>query len=149
MAIKRLSVAGILAGVLALTAMSFTIPADKLDRQKIFYGSANEFTSPAEVDWNGVIKATPEYKEIKDQKIPRETGKYWILISKASDRAVRAIAKVGKETEHDLIALEGYIPSLELADVPAPANVTEEVIEALVEREKPKTTLFESKKRRS
>ena len=112
-------------------ADSYTIPKDQIDKQKIFYGPSEVFSKPAEVDYCEVVKATPEYAEIKKNKIERGTGKYWILVEQASERAIRAIRTYGKETEYDLIAASGYLGGLK---PPIPAkNVTKDIIELMLD----------------
>jgi hypothetical protein len=91
---------------------TYSIPADKIDAQKLYFGNAASFTKPGNVDYEAIIKATPEYDEVKKKKVEVGTGKYWILLSQASDRAVRAISEVGQETGYDLIAAQGYLGSL-------------------------------------
>ena len=108
-----------------LNALAYSV--ESADEKKIYYGSAKEFDKPAEVDYQEVIKATPEYKQIKEEKIERGTGKYRILLSQASDRAVRVIGEVGKGTEYDLIAAQGYLKELD------PAIPTEDITETVLE----------------
>ncbi|MCX5770702.1 MAG: hypothetical protein NTZ09_10580 [Candidatus Hydrogenedentes bacterium] len=98
---------------------TYSIPVDKIDLQKLYYGNAGGFTKPGNVDYEAIIKATPEYDEVKKKKVEVGTGKYWILLSQASDRAVRAISEVGQETGYDLVAAQGYLGSLE---PPIPAD---------------------------
>ena len=98
---------------------TYSIPADKIDVQKVYFGNAGSFTKPGNVDYEAIIKATPEYDEVKKKKVEVGTGKYWILLSQASDRAVRAISEVGQETGYDLIAAQGYLGSLK---PPIPAD---------------------------
>ena len=96
-------------------ASTYSIPNDKIDVQKVYYGSADGFDKAGKVDYEAIIRATPEYKEVKKKKVRRGTGKYWILLSKASDRAVRAIAEVGHESEYDLVTAEGFLSGLDPA----------------------------------
>lgn len=117
--------------VASAVAEAYSIPQDKLDNQKVYYGSAAHFEKPAEVNYEAVVKATPEYAEIKKKKIEAGTAKYWILISRASEHAVRLIAEVGQELEHDLIVAKDYLNKLE---VPIEASdVTELVLAKLSE----------------
>ena len=85
----------------------------QLDAKKIYWGSSSSFEKPGEIDYERIIQATPEYSEIKAKRIQRGTGKYWILLSQASDRVVRSISQVGQKTEYDLIAARGYLSSLD------------------------------------
>jgi len=97
----------------AILAEAHSIPAEKVDDQKIFWGSAANFSKPGQVDYEAIVRATPEYESIKSKKIQAGTAKYWILLSKASDHAVRLIREAGQESEYDLIVASGYLNSLE------------------------------------
>jgi hypothetical protein len=110
-------------------AEGFTIPPDQLDRKQIYYGAPSSFEKPAEVDYERVVRATPEFQEIQSQNIERGTGRYWILLSRASDRVGRLVVSVGNQEEYDLIASHGYLASLE-PEIPA-EDITEVVLAAL------------------
>lgn len=112
----------------------YSIPENQIDAKKVYWGAPAGFEKAGEVDYDAVIRATPEYKELKKKKIERGTGKYWILMSQASDRSARAIAQVGQDTEYDLIAAQGYLGSLKPA-IPA-EDITKLILEQL---EEPKT----------
>ncbi len=126
------------AGVLAIGLLSSivfadpaSIPSDQVDKKKIFWGSADSFNKAGKVDYEEIIKATPEFKTMKDEKIERGSGKYWILMSQASDRVVKALAHVGEKSDYDLICSKGYLKSL---DPPVEADdLTKKVIEAMEE----------------
>lgn len=127
---SRVTMAVLLALCCALAAgAKYSIPSDALDASKVYWGQADAFDKPAEVKYEKIVQATPEYKELKKDKIKRGTGRYWILLSKASDRAVGLIAKVGQETDYDLIAAEGYLASVN-PDI-KPTDVTKKVLKAL------------------
>lgn len=122
------------ASILGALASGYSIAPEKLDRQKIFYGTPEKFEKPAEVDYEKIVRTTPEFQEIQKKNIERGSGRYWILLSQASDHAVRAICKVGEDTEHDLIAARGYLATL---DPPIPADdVTEMAIENVKQEKK-------------
>jgi hypothetical protein len=105
---------------------TYTIPADKIDNQKIYWGSAATFQKPGKVDYQKIIKSTPEYSSIRKNKLEAGSAKYWILLSKASDRAVRSIGEIGKEKQYDLIAAGNFLGKLE---PPIPAeDVTDLVL---------------------
>jgi len=113
-------------------AATYSIPQDKIDTQKIFFGGAAAFDKAAEVDYEMVIRATPEYEEVQKKKIEPGTGKYWILLSQASDRVVRAISDVGQETEYDLITAQAYLGGLEPA-IPSD-NITQLIVDKVTGR---------------
>jgi hypothetical protein len=119
----------LLAGLTGAAAVTYSIPPDQLDAKKVFWGEPSNFAKPGEVAYEDVIKATPEYKELKEEKVEKGTGKYWILLSKASDRAVQAISSFGEDTEFDLIAAEGYLSSLN-PSIPA-EDVTKLIIKSM------------------
>ena len=122
-------IAGFLVAFSAALAAAYSIEENQVDPQKIYWGRPSQFENPAEVRYQEVIMETPEYQELKNRRIERGTGRYWILISQASDRVVRTIAQVGQESEYDLIAAEGYLGSLDPA-VPAD-DVTELVLKTM------------------
>lgn len=117
------------AGIGAAAAGSFSVPKEQFDPKKVYWGSAGSFEHAGEIDYERVIKATPEYLEIEKKKIQRGTGKYWILLSQASDRVVRAVSQVGQDTKCDFIAARGYLASIE---PPIPAeDVTQVLMDSL------------------
>lgn len=122
---------GLVAGMLVSAALAeaYSIPPDEVDDQKVFWGTATRFQKPGQVDYQEIVKATPEYSAIRDKKIKSGTAKYWILISKASDHAVRMISEVGQNSDYDLIAATGYLDTLENA-IPAD-DITNLVLERL------------------
>lgn len=99
------------APVLAAVAEFKSIPADAIDDQKIYWGTATRFQKAGSVDYAAVVRATEEYQ--KARKTESGTAKYWILVNKANEIAIRAISAVGSETEYDLIVAKGYLESLE------------------------------------
>ncbi len=125
--------------ILAVNAVfgdPYAVPKDELDPKKVYWGLAAGFERAGEIDYRRVIKATPEYIEIKRERIQRGTGKYWILLSQASDRVVRTISQVAQETDCDLIASRGYLASLE---TPIPAeDITQLLLDNLQGKAKDK-----------
>lgn len=110
-------------------AETYSIPSDKVDVKKVYWGSAASFEKPACVDYERVVRATPEYDSIRKNKIEQGTARYWILISQASEHALRLINEVGRETDYDFIASSAFMASL---DPPIEAeDVTEIVIKKL------------------
>jgi hypothetical protein len=115
----------------AAQAEASSIPGDQQDKKKIFWGTADSFSKPGRIDFQETIRATPEYKEIIEDKVERGSGKYWILMSQASDRVVKAVAHLGEESDYDLICAEGYLKGL---NPPVDADdLTEKVIEVMEE----------------
>lgn len=128
---------GLLAIALPSTALAstYSIPADKIDTQKVYYGTPNGFDKAGKVDYDAIIKSTPEYGEVKKKKIEPGTGKYWILLSQASERAQRAISEVGQESGFDLIASQAYLGGME-STIPS-EDVTSLIMKKVKGEEKP------------
>jgi hypothetical protein len=125
-----ISVAFLLVAVPFLgAAWAKSIDDEQLDPKQIFFGDPKAFDSPAAVDIQTIIETTSEYKEIKKEKIKRGTAKYWILLSKATDRAIEAIADVAEDEGYDLIAARDYLKDLE--PIVAAKNVTKTVVEKI------------------
>lgn len=97
----------------ASSAATYSIPAEKVNNQKIYRGSATGFDKPAKISYEDAIKATPEYTELHRKKVEPGTGRYWILLSKASDRVARTVSELGQETGYDFIAAQAYLGSFE------------------------------------
>ena len=116
-------------GMGSAVAGTYGIPSEQLDRKQVYYGAPSSFDNPAEVDYERIVRATPEYKEIQSDGIERGTGRYWILLSRASDRVGRLVSNVGNAEEYDLIASQGYLGCLDPA-IPA-EDITELVLAEL------------------
>lgn len=112
----------------SVVAESYSIPPDKVDVKKVYWGSANNFEKPACVDYERVVRATPEYESIRKNKVETGTAKYWILMSQASDHAIRLISEVGKESEYDFIAAIAFLANLE------PAIEADDVTEMVINK---------------
>lgn len=92
-------------------AESNSIPPESVDDQKIFWGIASKFEKPGSVDYVALVTATEEYQQAR--KVESGTARYWILVNRANESAVRAISTVGSESDYDLIVIKGYLESLE------------------------------------
>lgn len=124
-----MTLAGLLTGLVpAYSRVQSNIPAERetaycsvsreqpLDRKEIYFGQldAKEFKKAASIDEKLLLASTPEYQKIKDEKIERGTGKYWILLSKASDRLKNSVTTYGQKNKVDLIVPTSYAQTAEL-----------------------------------
>ena len=114
-------------------ASTYSIPPAAVDVQKVYFGKPDAFSRAGEVDYEALIKASPEYSQLKKEKVEKGSGRYWILLSQASDRAVRAISTIGKESDYDLITAAGYLGGLSPA-IPA-ENITDRVVAKITGKE--------------
>jgi len=111
---------------------TYTIPSDEINTQKVFFGTCNQFKNPAEIDYETIIRQTPEYKEIQHKKLEAGTAKYWLLMSDATERVVRYVSEVAQEEKYDLISSQGYLSSLKK---PIPAHdATQCVVDKIKKR---------------
>ncbi len=133
---KRLVILLGVAMMLAVTsgvAETYSIPADKVDAKKVYWGAAGSFQKPAKVDYEKVVKATPEFLSIKKTRVEQGSAKYWILVSKASDHAVRVIAQAAKEGQYDFIAASSYLGGMQ---PPIPADDITDLVLTKLEKER-------------
>ncbi len=106
---------------------AYSIPEDKVESQKIYFGSASDFKKAAEVSFDTVVRATPEYQEIRSHEIERGTGKYWVLMTRASERASARIRSKYRETDFDLLTERGYLETVD-PEIPV-EDITDQVVQ--------------------
>ncbi|MBI1319241.1 MAG: hypothetical protein GC168_09890 [Candidatus Hydrogenedens sp.] len=122
-------IACVAAVLISQSSLALSIPPSQVDEQRVYWGNTDNFDKPAEVDYKAVVVATPEYQEMKKKKVEKGTAKYWILLNSASERALRVIAAVAKESEFDLVVDRGFMAALE---PPIEANdITEGVLKSI------------------
>jgi len=100
---------------------------EQLNPKFIYFGDLNgkNFKKAVSIDNEMLLNLTPEYQKIKDSKIERGTGKYWILASQAADRLRIAVTRYGQKSGVDLIVSIKYaqkedLDLSELCDVTYP-----------------------------
>lgn len=128
-AIMLLSALALVCGNLWAIAEPLSLAPEKIDEQKIFWGTATRFNKPGLVRFDEIIQATPEFAGIKSRKIETGTAKYWIMLSKASERAVKAIQEVAQQNQLDLVAEFNYWQGIG-EQIPA-EDITAKVLEKL------------------
>lgn len=130
--IARITVLAVLCGAWTSgPSDAYSVPKDQQDLKKVYWGSLNQFEKPAEVVMFEVVKSTPEYKKVAKDNVERGTGQYWILMEKATQRSLRAVTAFAEDSDYDLIALAGYLGSL---DPPiASDDVTDAILKKMAE----------------
>ncbi len=83
----------------------------ELELGNILYGALGvdgKYDKIGFIKLDELVKNTPEVEEIKKKRIAPGTGKYWILVSKASRRAERIINMYGQENGFNFITADSY-----------------------------------------
>lgn len=119
--------------------MLVTAAFTDVDVSKIYVGSADTFKKPAEVCFEEVLKATPEFEQMKD--VEHGTGKYWILLSQASDHTRRVITDIAGD--YDLIAERGYLKTKKIECV----DITQLAVDKLKPKKKHNAVSFKGRTR--
>jgi hypothetical protein len=84
--------------------VTITVTKEEMPDDKIFYGTyAEKITNPRCFDKAALLSMTPEWKEIKSKKIDKGTGKYWILLSAANDRADKQVNTYTQDAELEFL----------------------------------------------
>jgi len=77
-----------------------------IDSRYVFYGTQDNYTTVAEINYTKVIRSTEEYEYVRTHNLSRNSAKYWLLLNKAADRITRALSA----TNYDLIVERGKAP---------------------------------------
>ena len=75
----------------------------------VLCGSASNCTQPATVDMKKVAKATPEYKTIKSEGVPKGSARYDLLVAQMIKRIKQACSDVAKAEGKDCVVRSGDI----------------------------------------
>jgi len=126
--------------VVAITCvMSYFIPPDKIDQNKILFGNPEKFNCPAEIDFGAAVKETPEYQIIKDKKLQIGCGEYWIRLSQASEHVCRTVIKVANDTKKDIVVFKDYFEEIGQPEI-KPEDVTHIVVCSIKDANKKKSS---------
>jgi hypothetical protein len=120
MLLRRVVCLGLFSAVLAVSAAAFA-----LDKESVYYGNHRKYKKPAEVNAKKVFVVIPEYKEIVDKGIEKDSALYLLKLSAANKTFLKALKKYAKENEIDMICEEG---SLEEAP-----GITDEIVKVIKE----------------
>lgn len=115
---------GILLFVFAYQLVSAEVT---IKEDKIYFGTAKQYSSPAQLEMSKVLDATKEIQRIKKEKIKSDDPLYWILMQRANEKVQTAIKKIATEKSYDLVGELGYITG---DSKPIP-DITQSVIDAL------------------
>ncbi len=79
------------------------------DQDQVLYGSASQCQKPAEVDYAVIQEATPEFKQIEKERIPKGSARYEILAAKMAKRVCRAIRQIARQEGFDCVVVKGSV----------------------------------------
>ena len=81
------------------------------------------------VDMKELIKATPEYKRIKSERIEEGSGGYSIEIANASARVVKNLYEYSLARGIDLVCSEDSLPYLAVDKPSVEMDITSDIID--------------------
>lgn len=126
--------------VILVLGLSSAVVADEgtyeVDSDKVYYGSADSFTSPATVERDKVFAEITPYKRIEKEGLNEKHPRYWILLQKANDIFRKVLKKVAKDSSYDLIAENGSVKGKGKNKKKPPPEVTQDAIDAIPDVEK-------------
>ena len=122
--------------ILALVALFATTPAAmaqvgkglQVARKDVLSGNPHQTAAPAEIDLARCIGATPEGQTIESERVERGSARYSILMTKAHERVVRAVAHVAAQKSRDCVVKKGSYRNPEGLTV---LDISDEVIAAI------------------
>ena len=80
-----------------------------LDRTKVYHGFADAFAAPAVVEASRVMDVLPATKKIREEKVPKDSARWYVLINEANQQFQRVLRTVAKDGGHDLVAEVGSV----------------------------------------
>lgn len=86
----------------------------------VLYGVSDSSSRPAVVDYQKLLKQTPEWKTIKSEGVRKGTARYELLLSDADRRIRTLVEEVAEARGHDLVVGQGGIEDargLKVADL--------------------------------
>ena len=110
----------------AVTSASATAQI-RIDRKGLLYGNPAKSRSPAVLDLDKALAASPEGRRITEQGVQPGSARYSILRSAAMRRIRKVLREVAIELRHDCIVKKGCIRRSPVR----PANVTRPVLAKL------------------
>ena len=99
----------------------------RIDRKGLLYGNPAQSRTPAIVELDKALEASPEGRKIRDERIRQGSARYSILRSAAMRRIRRVVREIAIELKHDCIVKKGSIRSSPVR----PANVTQTLVSRL------------------
>jgi hypothetical protein len=94
----------------------------------VLFGSATNCTKAATIDYDKVRKATPEYKTIKSEGVPKDSARHDLLVADMNKRIKEACKEVAQGGGHDCV-----IGKSDLADAKGQkvTDITDDVVRKL------------------
>ena len=97
-----------------------------VDADGIYFGEGRHPKAPAVTKADDVWAEIPEYKQIEEEGLGEDDPKYHLLMAKATERFHKAIEKVVKRDDYDMVGEVGAIKATGDKAIP---DVTKDLIE--------------------
>jgi hypothetical protein len=112
----------------ALAASAWAQGIETKSGAQILFGSAANCSKPATIDVDKVRKATPEWRTIKADGVPRSSARYDLLVAEMNQRIQSACKDVAQGGGHDCV-----LSKCDLADAKGlkVTDITDEVVRKL------------------
>jgi len=112
--------------LLLLEIIFYSIPFDKIDEQKIYFGIPNKFSKVSVIDYEKAFKSLSEYEEL--DTVEKGTAKYWIKVNRITEILINTINNIAITKSYDLIVEKNYWEQIvNMKDIPY-IDITNEVI---------------------
>ena len=122
----------VLAALFALVSGSFAADPKHdftvCDSSSIYYGKKKHPKTPAHCEADSVWSEIPEYKTIVEDDLGPDDPKYHLLLKRATKRFQRALKKLAKRDEYDVIGEIGSIKAVGKANKTVP-TVTSDLVD--------------------
>jgi len=116
----------------------------EVDKRYVYFGSISqdqkEYSSFGSVNLDDVVTATPEYEDLVKKSLEKGTGRYWIKLAEASDKAIRAIISYGTDQGMSFIVDADYLSTFDIRQDDKPVSdlsvfdITDKVIAYMQEK---------------
>lgn len=111
-----------------LSAVAFAQGIETKSGALVLFGSASNCTKAATIDYQKVRKATPEYKTIKSEGVPKDSARHDLLTAEMNKRIKEACKEVAQSGGHDCVVGKADVADAKGQKV---TDITDEVVRKL------------------
>ena len=102
-------IVGLLSLVLTRAAPAVEPGIRVTGESQVLYGCARVCQKPAEVDYRALQEATPEFRTIERERIPKGSARHEILMAKMTQRLNHAVRELARQQGFDCVVVKGSI----------------------------------------